>query len=219
MKQKKRGKEQLIMLKNTIRKMHTNIIGIEQLLGLKQVCELVLLLKHIIILQMKIVVSFFVLIFYFNITKMINSLRNARIYKLVSKSTPKVYVGFTTLPLQRRLAYHYTNFGSTSAKEVLEYDDAEIIELEMLESKTYSEITEIEGEYIRKTPYCNNRIKNITANKSPAEKKVLINRMAKEWYQENKPRHNKSATIRRLKQGKTVKPETLKKYEINPDDF
>jgi hypothetical protein len=106
----------------------------------------------------------------------------SKIYKLWSNQTDKIYIGCTTQPLAKRLGEHrrkyklYQNgkYRYTTSFNILEYGDAKIELIEMLECKCKEELTAREGHYIRALECVN---------------KVIPDRVAKsKYYQNNKAR-------------------------------
>jgi len=67
-----------------------------------------------------------------------------RLYKIVSKQTDKVYYGSTERTLEIRFSNHKTDFKNgrldCSSKEIICYDDCEIILLDIVEVANKKEL-------------------------------------------------------------------------------
>lgn len=103
----------------------------------------------------------------------------ATIYKIVSSSTPLVYIGQTTKPninsrfAEHRCNYHdYYNSGKgnyRSSYEILKHADAHIEALETIEVEDKKTLSAIERFYIDKENSCN------LVNRSHRNKIILTN--------------------------------------------
>jgi hypothetical protein len=90
-----------------------------------------------------------------------------RLYKLVSKQTDKVYYGSTERTLEIRFSHHKSSFKNgtikgCSSKEILCYDDCEIILLDIVEVSNKKELRKYERIYIENNECVNKRIPNRT---------------------------------------------------------
>ena len=79
--------------------------------------------------------------------------QNSKIYKIISPSNPDlIYYGSTTQKLSVRMAGHRmnskTNRGGESSKEILCFDDANIILVENYPCNSKEELFKKESEYI-----------------------------------------------------------------------
>lgn len=111
--------------------------------------------------------------------------QEGKIYKIVSFSTDKIYIGSTTMELAKRLWHHQNDYKQFSlgkkkyistSKEVLENEDATIYLIEKYPCNNKEELLAREGYYIE-TLECVNRIN--PNGKWTKEK-------AKKYYEDNK---------------------------------
>jgi hypothetical protein len=118
-----------------------------------------------------------------------------RIYKIKSDTTEKVYIGSTTLPLNIRWNLHKSHYktyldGKTqyiTSIELVQYDNAYITLLFEGTFETHKSLTQLEGEYIRKTPNCvNKRIEGRTQKERNILNKDAINASKKKYDQNHK---------------------------------
>lgn len=78
--------------------------------------------------------------------------QNGKVYKLVSPSTNKIYIGSTVRPLKTRLdghvrsyqKYNTQNGNYVSSFEILKFGDYEIVEIEKIPCSTKKELTDAE---------------------------------------------------------------------------
>ena len=73
------------------------------------------------------------------------------IYKITSSMTPKIYIGSTTQPLHKRMQRHKYNFNndeSCTSKIILQFEDAKIEELHILECESIRELRAKEHEFV-----------------------------------------------------------------------
>ena len=102
--------------------------------------------------------------------------QNGKIYKLVSDSTDKIYIGSTCNPLYKRLWWHksaYKSRTSHTSKELIKFDDCQIILIEDFPCERKEQLTARERYHIEQN-------KDIYVNK------YIPTRTHKEWYQQNK---------------------------------
>lgn len=86
-----------------------------------------------------------------------------RLYKLISKQTDKVYYGSTERTLEIRFSSHKSRFkngiiNGCSSKEILCYDDCEIVLLDIVEVANKKELRKYERRYIENNECVNKRI-------------------------------------------------------------
>ena len=86
-----------------------------------------------------------------------------RLYKLISKQTDKVYYGSTERTLEIRFSCHKSRFkngiiNGCSSKEILCYDDCEIVLLDIVEVANKKELRKYERRYIENNECVNKRI-------------------------------------------------------------
>ena len=104
-----------------------------------------------------------------------NKYSNGKIYKIISPSHPDlVYYGSTVQLLCQRMGGHRRNFNKDmgcKSKEILQYDDAQILLVQKFPCTSKEELIAKESEYIR-----NNQCVN----------KDIPGRTFKEYYEDNK---------------------------------
>ena len=116
-----------------------------------------------------------------------------RIYIIKSSQTDKVYIGSTVETLNKRFREHKCSKTCTS-REILKYDDAEIILLECYDCETYEELRKKEGEYIKQYNCVNKLIAGRTKTEYYEDNKEKIKEYRKEYRQENKEKLNEKIT-------------------------
>ena len=89
---------------------------------------------------------------------------NGKVYMIESLSSGLVYYGSTTQPLYKRLSLHKSSMKTRncSSKQVLIYDDAKIVLIELVECKSKEELLAKEAHYIRNNECVNKRIEGRT---------------------------------------------------------
>ena len=107
---------------------------------------------------------------------------NSKIYKIISPSTDKIYIGSTTQPLLKRLQDHiieYKSYNNDNTKDysgafiILAYGDYEIVLMEQLNLNNISELLKKKGEYIKAN---NNICLNISMTGLTKTEYILKNR-------------------------------------------
>ena len=85
---------------------------------------------------------------------------NGKVYMIESLSSGLVYYGSTTQPLYKRLSLHKSSMKTRncSSKQVLIYDDAKIVLIELVECKSKEELLAKEAHYIRNNECVNKLI-------------------------------------------------------------
>lgn len=95
-------------------------------------------------------------------TKKQMSYQNGKIYVIRSHQTNNVYIGSTTQPLSKRFALHLRHFKSQhiylTSFEIIKYGDAYIELLEDCPCDTKEQLLRKEGELIRATENCVNKV-------------------------------------------------------------
>ena len=107
----------------------------------------------------------------------------AKIYKLVSKSTDEVYIGSTCSPLKHRLSEHISHYkmfligkmNFISSYHLVNYENVQIMLIENFSCQTNAELSRREGYYVINIECVN---------------EIIPGRTAKEFYQDNKARLN-----------------------------
>jgi group I intron endonuclease len=83
-----------------------------------------------------------------------NVYENGFVYKIVSKNTEKIYIGSTSISLEKRLKQHEymsaTKQKKTQSFEIIKYGDYEIKLLESFENISEADLRRKETEFIRK---------------------------------------------------------------------
>ena len=89
---------------------------------------------------------------------------NGKVYMIESLSSGLVYYGSTVESLSQRLAKHKHSMKTRncSSKQVLIYDDAKIVLIELVECKSKEELLAKEAHYIRNNECVNKRIEGRT---------------------------------------------------------
>lgn len=128
--------------------------------------------------------------------------QNSKIYKLVSISHPdEIYFGSTIHKLSKRMAQHRYAFKHStayySAKEILKYDDCQIILVENVPCNSIEELNAREFHYISNFP-CVNKMKTGNTESYYQEHKVEILNRSKENYENHKEEKLKYAKQYRL---------------------
>jgi hypothetical protein len=131
-----------------------------------------------------------------------------RVYQISLKSTDKIYIGSTTLPLLARFSQHNSAFADAAQKcasyEILRYDDAEIDLLEEVEVDDIMELHEIEQFYIDNLPnVCNKNaailpgelcaIGRPLGNKTKEQRKIERANYMKTYYATHKDKMKQNA--------------------------
>lgn len=124
-------------------------------------------------------------------TKTKMSYKNAKIYVIRSYKTDNVYIGSTTQSLSKRFALHVGHFKSQkkyySSFEILKYGDSYIELLEEYPCDTKEQLLRKEGELIRQTNNCVNKvIAGRTTQEYYVDNKDGISEKKKQYYADNK---------------------------------
>jgi hypothetical protein len=147
-----------------------------------------------------------------------------RIYKIVSENTDKVYIGSTTVQyLCKRLGNHKAEpveKGCTS-KQILDYGDVKIIEIEKYPCNSKKELEERESYLIKNTENFVNKIipvrskEELREMKKIHDKKYYENNKEKwtETRNNNKDKINEQARIRRANNPELWKEKDKKRYD------
>lgn len=113
----------------------------------------------------------------------------AKIYRIISNETDKVYIGSTCDYLSSRLGKHkysYKKGRCSTSKELLKYADCEIELIEEFPCTTKRELLDREGYHIRITPNCvNARIAGRAGKQWREDNKETIARKTKAYAQKN----------------------------------
>ena len=75
--------------------------------------------------------------------------QNAKIYKIMSSQTDKIYIGSTVQKLCVRMASHRAN-KTTELEEILKFNDAKICLIENYPCETKEELTKRQQMYVKK---------------------------------------------------------------------
>ena len=117
-------------------------------------------------------------------------IKKARIYKITSPNTEKVYIGSTTTGLNRRLTMHHMCYRSwikgkqnrTTSFDILACGEPEIELIEELQNVTKDDVKKREANAQKNTLHCVN--------------KKIEGRTKKEYYKENKEKFLLRAKVR-----------------------
>ena len=128
--------------------------------------------------------------------EIINIYNHSKIYKIVSPSTDKIYIGSTTQTLAQRLGKHikiykyYTNNNSyyTSSYEIIKLGDYSIQLIEQCNFNNKEQLRQREGYYIKLyNDICvNNRIAGRTKTEYKTDNKNRLIIRDKQYYIDNK---------------------------------
>ena len=96
-----------------------------------------------------------------------NKYENGKIYKIVSKQTPYIYIGSTHQPITNRLSGHKSQYklwkngkcAYLTSFKIVQYDDVEIILIENYPCNNKEELEIREKYYIQTEPYSINNKK------------------------------------------------------------
>lgn len=113
-----------------------------------------------------------------------------RLYKLISKQTDKVYYGSTERTLEIRFSSHKSKFkcgtSSCTSREIICYDDCEIILLDIVEVANKKELRKYERKYIENNECVNKQIPGRTNKENYLENRDKFLEKRKENYLENR---------------------------------
>jgi hypothetical protein len=98
---------------------------------------------------------------------------NAKIYKIVSDLTDKIYIGSTCSPLNKRLYQHKTIYNRSKSIEIIKLGDSRIELIEEFPCSRREELNVREGYHIK-------------LNKDICVNKCIAGRTLKEYYNDNK---------------------------------
>jgi len=116
------------------------------------------------------------------------------VYKIISNQTDKCYVGSTIKNINQRFRGHKNNYKLyvngyhhyTTAVQILQYDDAEIILIDEIEFEDKKTLTELEGKYMRELNCVNKFIPNRTQKEHYEENKEKIKEQSRQYRENNK---------------------------------
>jgi hypothetical protein len=109
------------------------------------------------------------------------------IYKITSSATPKIYIGSTIQPLHIRFLRHkysFKNNKSCTSKLILQYEDANIEELHILECESIKELRAKEQEFITLHKNVAVNISGTKNSQSKEYKKKYLKENQKEYQKE-----------------------------------
>mgnify|MGYP006284788537 CR=1 FL=1 len=92
--------------------------------------------------------------------------QHGKIYRIESPSHPEInpYYGSTTESLKRRFGKHRSKNNQCTAKQIIAFDDAQIVLVEEYPCQTKNELVKREAHYIRNFP-CVNRVVPLRTDK------------------------------------------------------
>ena len=119
----------------------------------------------------------------------INKYQNGKIYKIISFSHPDlVYYGSTCNTLSKRFGEHQTHFKKPDhnrvVNEILKFDDAKILLVELFPCNSKIELVKREGEYILNNNCVNKKVAGRTKEEYRIQNRENI-LIAKRKYREN----------------------------------
>jgi hypothetical protein len=141
-----------------------------------------------------------------------NKYKFGKIYRIISPSTDKIYIGSTTMPLCRRLQYHKTHYkrylngecNYVSSFEIVKYDDYKIELICDYPCNSRTELERKEGDIQREQTCINKRI---------------AGRTYKEYYDENNEELLKYQKKYRDNNRDEIKEQRKKYREKNKDEI
>lgn len=134
--------------------------------------------------------------------------QNGKIYALRSHQTDDVYIGSTTRDLNNRKANHMSSFKQgqkLTSRELCKYEDCYIELIEACPCDNKKELERREGQIIRETENCINRI--------------VVGRTPKEYREENVEVLKERSLKYRNANKKVIKVKNKKRYEENKEDI
>lgn len=138
---------------------------------------------------------------------------NSKIYSIRSHQTNMIYIGSTTQSLAVRMAGHRAKYKSflngkannLSSFEIIKYDDAYIEMVEEYPCQNKMELERREGQIIRITENCINRI--------------IVGRTRKEYYQDNADRIKDKTKLWCVNNADRAKARRKQYYQDNQDEL
>ena len=141
---------------------------------------------------------------------------NAKIYKIVSKNTDKVYVGSTCETLKRRLHKHRNAFkvdSGTTSKHILKFGDYEIVLIENVACENRGQLSTRERFYIESMNCVNKYIPGRSRKEYDQDNALYINEKNKQYRQHNKEAINERNKQYRQHNKEAIKERKNKKYD------
>lgn len=117
---------------------------------------------------------------------MMNKYQNGQIYKIISDKTDKIYIGSTTLKLNKRMNIHKYDYKhnryNCSSSVILQYDDAKIILIEKYPCDNKIDLRKKEQDVINNNSNCINKRNSFGLNKQHIKIRKHL------YYEKNKDR-------------------------------
>ena len=157
---------------------------------------------------------------------------NSKIYKIVSPTTAKIYIGSTTQPLCKRIAAHLTNYRAyiidntkkyMTSYEILKLGDYSIKLIEECNFENREQLRQREGYYIKlnRDIVVNKKIEGRTQKEWESDNKEHRTQYIKQYAIDNKEQirqyrfDNKKHIAEAMKQYRIDNKEQLKQYLID----
>jgi len=149
-----------------------------------------------------------------------NKYANGKIYKLISQTHPDcVYYGSTTQKLCLRMAGHRRDFkknnNNITSKQVLQFEDAQIILVINFSCNSRDELTAKEADYIRNNECVNKQIPGNTDKEYREDNKEQI----KQYREDNKEQIKDKVKQYYLENKSKLREKRVKYLENNKDEI
>ncbi len=142
----------------------------------------------------------------------------SKIYTIRSLSRPDlIYVGATTLKLNKRFANHNNEKKPCTSRKVLDIGDAYIELYELFPCSTKEELNKREGELIRLIDCVNKIITNRTKKEYYEENKVKLLQQSADWRKEHKDEVREKGKVYEKEHKDQIKEYRQTYYERNKD--
>lgn len=154
--------------------------------------------------------------------------QQAKIYRIISNQTDKVYIGATCNPLSKRMADHRSAYRycltsggpRMTSFEILQYDDAIIVLVEDCPCENIEQLRRCERAHIENTPHCVNKQhpgRTIDEWREANKEELVIKRKA--HYEANKEAVIANAKVYYEANRDEITHSRRQHYEANKEDF
>ena len=145
-----------------------------------------------------------------------NKYDNAKIYKITSSKTDKIYIGSTIQPLKERLSKHKTDYkgwlkgkyAKVTSYDIIQYDDCKIELIKNFPCESKKSLEREEGKYIRE----NNCVNKCVVGRTPKE-------YGKTYYEANKEKIKEADKAYREANREKITEKSKEYYEANRKKF
>lgn len=149
-------------------------------------------------------------------------MQNGKIYKIISRTHPEIaYYGSTVQLLCQRMASHRRECKQPksycNSREVLQYDDAQIVLVEKFSCNSKEELFAKEAEYIKNNPCVNKNIPGRTSKQYHQDNKQKIRHLQKQYNEENNEAIKKYKQEYRMKNKSIIRQKKKEFYENNKE--